>query len=237
MGGSYASYTKDQYPINFSYTFRGLTDDLPISFNFHFGHTGSFITPTKEGCIGASKKAILTDSPNLKFAFKRDRSVWILQIRMPRVLDPHKTLFLKAPPEYPSCDNVPSDVIWNTIDDRLGYPIWKSCTYNSRIDYRIPGGGNYTIQGWSNPNPGQDSMSNDEFTGRLDNWKEYSVPWPLATSRWHHNQLVPPMLSYTAKGKTYWQPKIWRALAATAPITLTWPENNSTYSVLRVEDA
>ena len=144
---------------------------------------------------------------------------------MPRVLDPHKTLFLKAPPEYPNCDNVvPSDVIWNTIDGRLGYPIWKSCTYNSRIDYRILGGGNYTIQDWSNPNPGQDPISNDEFTGRLDNWKEYSVPWPLATSRWHHNQLPPPMFSYTAKGKTYWQPEIWRALAATAPITLTWPE-------------
>ena len=137
MGRSYASYTKDQYPINFNYTFRALTDDLPVSFNFHFGHTGSFITPTKEGCIGASKKAILTDSPNLKFAFKRDRSVWVLQTRMPRVLDPHKTLFLKAPPEYPNCDNVvPSDVIWNTIDGRLGYPIWKSCTYNSKIDYR-----------------------------------------------------------------------------------------------------
>ena len=48
------------------------------------------------------------------------------------------TLFLKAPPEYPNCDNVaPSDVIWKTIDDHLGYLIWKCCTYNSRIDYRI----------------------------------------------------------------------------------------------------
>ena len=40
------------------------------------------------------------------------------------------------------------------------------------------------------------------------------------------------MLSYMAKGKTFWQPEIWRALAATAPIALTWPENNSIYSIL-----
>ena len=151
LGGSYASYTKDQYPINFKYTFRGLTDDLPVCYNFPFGHTGSFITPTKEGCFGASKKAILTDSSSLRY-----RSVWILQARMPGVLDPYKSLLFKSPPEYPNCNNVaPSDVIWNTIDGRLGYLIWKSRTYNSRIDYRIPGGGNYTIQDWSNPNPGQ----------------------------------------------------------------------------------
>ena len=75
---------------------------------------------------------------------------------MPGVLDPYKSLLFKSPPEYPHCNNVaPSDVIWNTIDGRLGYLIWKSRTYNSRIDYRIPGGGNYTIQDWSNPNPGQ----------------------------------------------------------------------------------
>ena len=30
LGGSYASCTKDQYPINFNYTFRGLTDKLPV---------------------------------------------------------------------------------------------------------------------------------------------------------------------------------------------------------------
>ena len=56
-------------------------------------------------------------------------------------------------------------------------------------------------------------MSNDDFINRLENWKEYSVPWPLAATRWHHNQFVPPMLSYTAKDKTLWQPEIWRALA------------------------
>ena len=152
---------------------------------------------------------------------------------MPGVLGPYKSLFLKAPPEYPNCDEVaPSDVIWKTIDDRLGYPTWKSCTYNSRIDYRIPGGGNYTIYDWSNSNPGQDPMSNDDCINRLDNWKEYSVPWPLTATRWHHDQLVPSMLSYTAKGKTFWQPEIWRALAATVPITLTQPENNSIYSIL-----
>ena len=40
------------------------------------------------------------------------------------------------------------------------------------------------------------------------------------------------MLSYMAKGKTFWQPEIWRALAATVPITLSPPENNYIYSIL-----
>ena len=97
----------------------------------------------------------------------------------------------------------------------------KFCTYNLRTDYRILGGGNYTIQDWRNPNPSEDPVSNDDFINRLDNWKEYSVPWPLATTRWHHNQFAPPMLSCTAKGKTFWQPEIWRALAATASVILT----------------
>ena len=44
--------------------------------------------------------------------------------------------------------------------------------------------------------------------------------------------LSPPMLSYTTKGKTFWQPEIWRALAATPLVILSWPENDSTYSVL-----
>ena len=34
LGGSYTSYNKDHYPINFNYSFRGLTDDLPLCFNF-----------------------------------------------------------------------------------------------------------------------------------------------------------------------------------------------------------
>ena len=40
------------------------------------------------------------------------------------------------------------------------------------------------------------------------------------------------MLSYTAKDKTFWQADIWRALAATAPVTLSRPKNESTYSIL-----
>ena len=224
---------KDKYPINFNYTFRGLTDDLPVCFNFPVSHTGNFITPTKEGCIGASKKVILTDSPNSKLKFKGHRSVWILQAHMPGVLDPYKSLFLKAPPDYPNCNNVaPSDVIWNTIDDHSGYPIWKSCTYNLRIDYRIPGGGNYIIQDWSNPNPSSNPSAILVDSDRIENWKADSVPWPLSATRWHYNQFVPPTLSPTAKNKTFRQPEIWRALAATAPVTLTRPENDSTYSIL-----
>ena len=34
LGGFYTSYTKDKYPINCNYTFRGLTDELPVCFNF-----------------------------------------------------------------------------------------------------------------------------------------------------------------------------------------------------------
>ncbi|XP_025128657.2 uncharacterized protein LOC112581251 [Bubalus bubalis] len=226
LGGSYASYTKNEYPINLNYTFRGLTDDLPICFNFP-SHTGNFITPTKAGCIGASKKAIITDSPFLTF-----RSVWVLLARMPGVLDPYESLHIHAPPEYPNCRRVaPLDAIWNTIDRHSGYPIWKYCIYNSRIDYRIPGGGN-SIQDWSNPDPGQDPRIHHEFTRRFENWKVHLIPWPLYATRWHRNQFVPPMLSYTAKGRTYWQPEIWRAVTATAPITLTRPENISTYSIL-----
>ena len=89
---------------------------------------------------------------------------------MPGVLDPYRSLFLKAPPEYQNCDNVaPSDVIWKTIDDHLGYLIWKCFTYNSRIDYRIPGGGNYTIQDWSNPSPSLDPLANSDFIDSLGN--------------------------------------------------------------------
>ncbi|CAN0477428.1 unnamed protein product [Rangifer tarandus platyrhynchus] len=44
---------------------------------------------------------------------------------MPGVLDPYKSLFLNAPPKYPNCiDVAPSDVIWKTIDNRLGYLTW-----------------------------------------------------------------------------------------------------------------
>ena len=40
------------------------------------------------------------------------------------------------------------------------------------------------------------------------------------------------MLSYTTKNRTLWEPEIWRALAATAPVTLTRPDNDTTYSIL-----
>ena len=113
LGGSYPSYDKDHYPINFNYTFRGLTDDLPLCFNFPHSHTSDLITPSKEGCVGASKKAILTDSPAPKFSDKTgDWLVWILQAHIPGVPDPYKSLFLNAPPKYPNCIDVAlSDVI------------------------------------------------------------------------------------------------------------------------------
>ena len=50
LGGSYTSYNKDHYPINFNCTFRGLTDDLPLCFNF----PRNLISPFKEGCVARS---------------------------------------------------------------------------------------------------------------------------------------------------------------------------------------
>ena len=227
LGGSYTSYTRDKYPINFNYTFRGLTGDFPVCFNFP-NDPRSFITPAKEGCVGASKKIIITDSWSL-----HHRSAWVLLARMPGILDPYVTLHFKSPPKYPNCYKVaPSDKVWNTIDSHTGYPTWTSCTYDSRIDYRIPGGRDYTIQDWSNPNPGEDPLANNTFEGRFENWDRIPLPWPIHATRRHRNQFVPPMLSYTTKKQTYWQPEIWKALAATAPVSLYRPDSNSTYSVL-----
>ena len=113
LGGSYTSYIKDQYPINFNYAFKGLADDFPLCFNFPSGHTGNFVT--KRGCVGASTKAVMTDSPTSKFASKGDRSVWISQAPMPGVLDPYQSLFLKAPPEYPNCDDVAPQMSYGNL--------------------------------------------------------------------------------------------------------------------------
>ena len=88
------------------------------------------------------------------------------------------------------------------------------------------------VQDWSNPNPSQNPGFISDHVSRLSNWKNDSLPWPLVANRWHYNQFVPPMLSYTTKGETFWQPEIWRALAATSLVTLSRPENDSTYSVL-----
>ena len=56
--------------------------------------------------------------------------------------------------------------------------------------------------------------------------------WQLADGIIINLSPLPPMLSYTTKGKTFWQPEIWRVLAATSLVTLSRPENDSTYSVL-----
>ena len=89
LGGSYTSHTTDKYPINFNFTFRGLTDELPVCFNFP-NYIESFITTPKEGRIGASKKAILTRSPASIIELRERLAVWMLQARMPGALDPTK---------------------------------------------------------------------------------------------------------------------------------------------------
>ena len=88
------------------------------------------------------------------------------------------------------------------------------------------------IQDWSNPGPGTSPLFLGDFLSRYYNWKKDLVRWPLNITRWHNNQFVPPILSYTTKNRTFWQPEIWRALAATAPISLFRPDSNSTYSIL-----
>ena len=177
LGGFYTSYTKDKYLINFNYTFRGLIDDLPVCFNFP-SKPKSFITPTKEGCIGASTKIIITDSSKIDSQSLRHRVVWVLVARLPRIHDPYVTLRFTPPPGYPKCYKVaPSDEVWKTIDGRTRYPTWTTCTYSSRIDYRIPGGGNYTIQDWSNPNPCEDPLIKKTFEGRFENWNRIPLPW------------------------------------------------------------
>ena len=123
LGGLYSSYTKDKYPINF-YTFRGLTDELPVCFNFSTSKTGNFITPTKGGCVGASKKVILTESLTQKPDFKGPWSILTLQAHMSGICDPFKSLFLEAPSEYPNCRKVtPSNAVWSDIYDHSGFLI------------------------------------------------------------------------------------------------------------------
>ena len=132
---------------------------------------------------------------------------------MPGVLDPYKSLFLNAPPKYPNCiDVAPSDVIWKIIDNRLGYLVRKFCTYNSRIDYRILGGRNYSVQDWSNPNPSQNPGSVSDHVSRFSNWKNDSLPWPLVASRWHYNQFVPPCCPILLRAKPFGNQKFGEAL-------------------------
>lgn len=87
LGGFYTSYTKDKYPINFNHTFWGLIDDLPVCFNFP-SNPKSFITPTKEGCIGASTKIIITYSSKIDSQSLHHWVVWVLVARLPGIRDP-----------------------------------------------------------------------------------------------------------------------------------------------------
>ena len=209
LGGSYTSYDKDPYPINLNYTFRGLTDDLPLCFNF----PRNLITPSKEGVSEPPRKQFWQILQHPNFQIKQEIGwFWYYRPICPGSLTPinpcssmlHQNipivLMLLLQTSYGKLQTT-------ALDTRYGNPV----TYNSKIDYRMLGGGNYLVQDWSNPNPSQDPGSVPDYVNRFSIWKDDSVPWPLAASRWHHNQFVPPMLSYTTKGKTFWQPEIWRA--------------------------
>ena len=64
------------------------------------------------------------------------------------------------------------------------------------------------IQDWSNPDPGTSPLFLGDFLSRYYNWKKDLVPWPLSITRWHNNQFVLPILSYTTKNRTFWHPEI-----------------------------
>lgn len=118
--------------------------------------------------------------------------------------------FVQAPKTYPKCnETVPSDDIWKTIAEQLGYPIWKSCTYDSHFSYTILGNINYLIQDGRNPNPGYHPKESNNNTTKYANWSNKTVPWPVPANRWHHNQFVPAMLSFPLNNQTHWQPELW----------------------------
>ena len=49
-------------------------------------------------------------------------------------------------------------------------------------------------------------------------WNDSFIPYPLAITRWHVNEWVPPFVSFDGTGPMH--PELWRALAAMAPLTL-----------------
>ena len=103
---------------------------------------------------------------------------------MPRILDPHESLFVEAPPGYPNCrEATPLTTVWNDVNYRSGFPIWKACTYDSKIDYKIPGGGNYSIQDWNNPNPSVSSEVEKAYVLDIENWHTDIIPWQLRSTR------------------------------------------------------
>ena len=63
------------------------------------------ITQSKVGCVGASKKAIITDSPTNG---QKNRYVWSMFLRLPGILDPYIQIKDKAPPPYSKCLGPPS---------------------------------------------------------------------------------------------------------------------------------
>ena len=126
----------------------------------------------------------MTESPAQKPNFKKPHSVWILWAHLPRILDPHESLFVEAPPGYPNCrEATPLTTVWNDVNYRSGFPIWKACTYDSKIDYKIPGGGNYSIQDWNNPNPSVSSEVEKAYVLDIENWHTNIIPWQLRSTR------------------------------------------------------
>ena len=192
------------------------------------------ITQSEVGCVGASKKEIITDSPTNG---QKIRHVWSMFLRLLGILDPYIQIKGKAPPPYYKCLGPPSkpsnesDKVYNMINYDIGYSPWKLCAYDSRIDYKIAGGGNVTINDWSNPNPEYDPKTIKNYTNRFVNWKNSMVPWPVTASRWHNSALVPPMLTYRREGHVHWQPDIWRAVAATSSIHSTRPNRTKLYYI------
>ncbi|XP_070313017.1 endogenous retrovirus group K member 25 Env polyprotein-like [Odocoileus virginianus] len=232
LGGSWTSHSLKSYPINLNFSFHGLVEGIPICFNFPLEGTRGLITPTKEGCVQTSKKAIITDSPLNKGKKGSKRFVWVLLGQMPGISDEIQTQFgrfnhsLPFDDTYERCSSdPPSDDSWGGVNYQIGYPQWRECIYDSMLAYKMGNSNTISIQDWSNPNPKHDLKTVKNYTDEYVNWENSTVPWPLSASRWHHNALVPPMVAYQQNSKTFWQPELWRAVAATSNVTLKRPNS------------
>lgn len=87
-------------------------------------------------------------------------------------------------------------------------PMWKSCTYNSRTDYIILGA--ETIRHKTGAIQTRVKIQNLSMAIPLNLVIGKIIP---SHGHWQPTDgtmsICSPMLSYTAKGKTWWQPEIW----------------------------
>ena len=72
LGGPYTSYNKDHYLINLNYTFRGLTDDLPLCFNFPIVIQAISSLPLRRGVLEPPRKQFRQILQHQNFQIKQE---------------------------------------------------------------------------------------------------------------------------------------------------------------------